>query len=76
MVLSLFSAYSIHTSLGSYWLGVKRIDGKWIKNNRDKMQSIDAEIVNPDSDGDCMISDSENYFRAKIVNCQDKYKVS
>ena len=37
---------------------------------------MELNIVDPDAEGDCMILDIDQDFRAQIVSCDDKYAVS
>ena len=62
--------------LGSFWLGVKRIDGVWYKSNKEKLSPVDLDIIDKTAEGDCMIIDTTQGFRGKIVSCTESYPVS
>ena len=60
----------------SYWIGVKRSDGVWLKT--DGRNLLDHELSFEDSinEGDCLIASIENDFKSKIVPCTEEFKVS
>ena len=63
--------------IGSYWLGVSRVDGQWIQTNQDPVNwvNLNIEDVETPGTGDCLIADADNNFKIKRVDCADQYAV-
>ena len=71
----MFRLYAEKNELSSFWLGVIKVDGKWTKITWDPIHLDDLNIVNTEAIGNCMIADSENQFKPKIVDCGEKHGV-
>jgi len=71
----LYSVYAIKQNIGSYWIGIKRTNGVWIKTDGRKLEDTELNLEDIEETGNCMIADSKNGFIPKIVSCTEEYKV-
>ena len=71
----MFSVYAIEQNIGSYWIGVTRTNGVWIKTDGRILEDTELSLEDNNDEGDCMIADSENEFKPKIVSCTEEYQV-
>ena len=61
----------------SYWIGVTRTDGVWIKTDGRKLEDTELSFEDNGDEGGCIIiAYIENDYKPKIVPCTDKFQVS
>lgn len=60
----------------SFWIGVTRTDGVWIKTDGRKLEDMELSFEDNVDEGDCTIAYIENDYKPKIVPCTGKFKVS
>ena len=68
--------YSESISMGSFWIGVKQIDGVWLKTNGEILSKYEVQLINEDTDGNCIIADKDSDYKHKIVDCNLQFSVS
>ena len=71
----MYSVYAIKQNIGSYWIGITRTNGIWIKTDGRKLEDTELNLEDIEETGNCMIADSKNDFKPKIVSCTEEYKV-
>ena len=67
--------YSQEKSVGSFWIGVQNINGSWIKSDGQLLSNYEVNLVNNETDGDCIIADSTVNYLHRAVSCADPYQV-
>ena len=72
----IFSVYAEEQDIGSYWIGVTRINGVWVKTDGRKLEDTELSFEDNIDEGDCIIADNENDFKPKIVSCTEKNRVT
>lgn len=72
---SFFRIYAKEKGLGSFWVGVKKSNGVWMKTNGDILSPYEVEITNKDASHDCLVADKDTDYKHKIVDCNLKFSV-
>lgn len=75
IIKKLFRLYAEKYGLSSFWLGVTKVDGTWMRTTWEPENLDYFSINDADSVGDCIIADSNNEFKPKIVDCEEKHGV-
>lgn len=71
----MFRSYAKEHSFESYWIGVHKIDGHWVKTNGRKIEPTELTFNQSSVDGDCIIGDSEHEYEPKVVDCNKSFMV-
>ena len=61
--------------MGSYWIGVRKINETWLKTNGNQLSMIDLKIKNDWSEGDCIVADADDDYKPKAVSCDLTFAV-
>ena len=65
----MFRVYAVEKSMGSFWLGVRKTNGTWIKTNGKLLTKLDLKMANDSSKGECIVADANSNYESKAVDC-------
>ena len=68
--------YAQSIGIDSFWIGVTKTNGIWLKTNGEILSNYEIQLTNNSSAGDCMIADKDLNYKHKIVDCSLQFSVS